>query len=70
MGMKHTPIFAAHQKLGAKFTDFGGWEMPVYFTSITDEHLAVRQSAGIFDISHMGEVTVSGGARPCSSITF
>jgi aminomethyltransferase len=57
---KRTPLFAAHQKLGAKFTDFGGWEMPVYYTSITDEHLAVRQAAGIFDISHMGEVTVSG----------
>ena len=58
--MKHTPLFAAHQKLGAKLIDFGGWEMPVYYTSITDEHLAVRQAAGIFDISHMGEVTVSG----------
>jgi aminomethyltransferase len=60
MGMKRTPLFAAHQKLGAKLIDFGGWEMPVYYTSITDEHLAVRQAAGIFDISHMGEVTVSG----------
>ncbi len=58
--MKRTPLFAAHQKLGAKLIDFAGWEMPVYYTSITDEHLAVRQAAGIFDISHMGEVTVSG----------
>ncbi len=58
--MKHTPLFAVQQKLGAKFIDFGGWEMPVYYTSITEEHLAVRQTAGIFDISHMGEVTVSG----------
>ena len=60
MGMKHTPLFTAQQKLGAKFIDFGGWEMPVYYTSITEEHFAVRQAAGIFDISHMGEVTVSG----------
>jgi len=58
--LKRTPLFAAHQKLGAKLIDFGGWEMPVQYTSITDEHLAVRRAAGIFDISHMGEVTVSG----------
>jgi aminomethyltransferase len=60
MGLKRTPLFAAHQKLGAKLIDFGGWEMPVYYTSIVEEHLAVRNAAGIFDISHMGEVTVSG----------
>ena len=57
---KRTCLFAAHQKLGAKLIDFGGWEMPVQYTSITDEHLAVRKAAGLFDISHMGEVTVSG----------
>jgi aminomethyltransferase len=57
---KRTSLFAAHQQLGAKLIDFGGWEMPVQYTSITDEHLAVRKAAGIFDISHMGEVTVSG----------
>jgi aminomethyltransferase len=58
--MKRTPLFAAHQKLGGKLIEFGGWEMPVQYTSITDEHLAVRRAAGIFDISHMGEVSVSG----------
>ena len=58
--LKRTSLFAAHQKLGAKLVDFGGWEMPIQYTSITDEHLAVRKAAGIFDISHMGEVTVSG----------
>src|SRR6516225_8885953 len=58
--LKRTALFPAHQKLGAKLIDFGGWEMPVQYTSITDEHLAVRKAAGIFDISHMGEVTVSG----------
>ena len=58
--LKRTVLFSAHQKLGGKLIDFGGWEMPVQYTSITDEHLAVRRAAGIFDISHMGEVTVSG----------
>ena len=58
--LKRTTLFAAHQKLGGKLVEFGGWEMPVQYTSITDEHLAVRNAAGIFDISHMGEVTVSG----------
>src|SRR4051812_42597495 len=60
--LKRTALYSAHQKLGAKLIDFGGWEMPVQYTSITDEHLAVRKAAGIFDISHMGEVTVSGAA--------
>ena len=54
--MKRTPLYAAHQKLGGKLIEFGGWEMPVQYTSITDEHLAVRKAAGLFDISHMGEV--------------
>jgi aminomethyltransferase len=57
---KRTALFSAHQKLGAKLIDFGGWEMPVQYTSITDEHVTVRNAAGVFDISHMGEVTVSG----------
>src|SRR5262245_53697467 len=60
--MKRTPLYNAHQKLGAKLIEFGGWEMPVQYTSIMEEHLAVRKAAGIFDISHMGEVTVSGAA--------
>ncbi len=58
--LQRTALFAAHQKLGGKLIDFGGWEMPVQYTSITDEHLAVRNAAGIFDISHMGEVTIAG----------
>jgi aminomethyltransferase len=60
MTLKRTPLYSAHQKLGGKLIEFGGWEMPVQYTSITDEHLAVRQAAGIFDISHMGEVFVGG----------
>src|ERR1041384_2137858 len=58
--LKRTALFETHRKLGGKLIEFGGWEMPVQYTSITDEHLAVRNAAGIFDISHMGEVTVSG----------
>jgi aminomethyltransferase len=58
--LKRTALYSAHQKLGGRLIEFGGWEMPVQYTSITEEHLAVRNAAGIFDISHMGEVTVSG----------
>ncbi len=58
--LKRTPLFPLHRQLGAKLIDFGGWEMPVQYSSIMDEHQAVRNAAGIFDISHMGEVTVSG----------
>ncbi len=60
--LKRTPLFAAHQRAGGKLIEFGGWEMPVQYSSITDEHLCVRRAAGIFDISHMGEVLVSGSA--------
>jgi aminomethyltransferase len=58
--MKRTPLFELHQKLGARLVEFGGWEMPVQYTSIVDEHQVVRKAAGIFDISHMGEVMVTG----------
>src|SRR6478736_1688966 len=58
--MKRTPLFEAHQCLGGKLIEFGGWEMPVQYTSIVDEHLTVRKAAGLFDISHMGEVLVNG----------
>lgn len=60
MSLKRTPLFAAHQRLGGRLIEFGGWEMPVQYSSIVDEHLAVRKAAGIFDISHMGEICVSG----------
>ena len=60
MSLKRTPLFAAHQRLGGKLIEFGGWEMPVQYSSIVDEHHAVRRAAGIFDISHMGEICVSG----------
>jgi aminomethyltransferase len=58
--LKRTPLFAAHQLLGGRLVEFGGWEMPVQYTSITEEHLAVRQAAGLFDIAHMGEFSVTG----------
>lgn len=58
--LQRTPLFAAHQRLGARLVEFGGWEMPVQYTSIVEEHLAVRSAAGLFDISHMGEFLVSG----------
>ena len=57
---KRTPLYEEHKLLNARFTEFGGWDMPVQYTSIMDEHTAVRRSAGIFDTSHMGIFTVSG----------
>ena len=60
MSLKLTPLHSAHQKLGGKLIEFGGWEMPVQYSSIVDEHRCVRRAAGIFDICHMGEVLVTG----------
>src|ERR1051325_125319 len=58
--LKRTPLFDRHVALGARVVEFGGWEMPVQYSGIVDEHAAVRQAAGLFDISHMGEVDVKG----------
>ena len=58
--IKHSPLEAAHVALGAKLVSFAGWNMPVHYTSIIDEHTAVRTACGIFDISHMGQFIVSG----------
>jgi len=60
MGLRKPPLHATHAERDASFTEFGGWEMPVEFDSIRTEHAAVRESAGIFDVSHMGEIRVSG----------
>ena len=60
--MQTTKLFEKHQSLGATFTDFGGWNMPVRYGSDLDEHHAVRNSAGLFDISHMAEITILGDA--------
>jgi aminomethyltransferase len=62
MALKRTPLFAAHEQAGARLVDFGGWEMPVQYSGIVAEHRCVRNAVGIFDISHMGEVNVSGQA--------
>jgi len=58
--LRKTPLFESHKSLGAKFTEFGGWEMPVRYTSLKDEHECVRTKVGLFDVSHMGEIFVSG----------
>lgn len=58
--LKRTPLFETHRKLGGRLVEFGGWEMPVQYTGIMDEHNTVRTAAGLFDISHMGEVSVTG----------
>src|SRR5689334_2840925 len=58
--MRRTPLYERHAALGARFVDFGGWEMPVQYTGIVEEHQAVRQRAGLFDVSHMGEIELRG----------
>lgn len=58
--LKKTPIFEVYKDYGAKTIDFGGWDLPVQFSSIKEEHEAVRMKAGLFDVSHMGEITVTG----------
>lgn len=60
MTLKETALHAEHAKLGASFTDFGGWDMPLKYQSELAEHHAVRQGAGLFDLSHMGEIWVRG----------
>ena len=59
-----TPLYQRHADRDARFTDFGGWEMPVEFDSIRDEHASVRDSVGKFDVSHMGEVELTGPDAP------
>ncbi len=58
--MKRTPLYQVHESLNAKFTEFGGWEMPLQYSSIVKEHLAVRSAVGLFDLSHMGEFEIHG----------
>jgi len=60
MSLKKTPFFELHKKHNAKMVDFGGWLMPVQYTHIQDEHLAVRRSVGLFDVSHMGNIFITG----------
>jgi aminomethyltransferase len=60
VALKTTPLNAAHRRLGGKMIDFGGWDMPVQYSGILDEHHAVRTAVGLFDVSHMGEIEVHG----------
>ena len=58
--MKQTPLYKRHVALGAKMVDFAGYQMPIQYTGIIQEHNAVRHSAGLFDVSHMGEFIITG----------
>ncbi len=60
MELKRTPIYAEHAAAKAKLIDFGGWEMPVQYAGVIEEHQTVRTKAGLFDVSHMGEIDVRG----------
>jgi aminomethyltransferase len=60
VALKKTPLYNSHVALGARMVPFGGWDMPVEYSGITAEHLAVRTAAGLFDVSHMGEVEIAG----------
>lgn len=57
-----TPLYDSHRQAGARFIEFGGWEMPLQYSGIVDEHLTVRQAVGVFDVSHMGKIFVEGPA--------
>src|SRR5258708_580909 len=57
---KHTSLFALHRAAGARMIEFGGWEMPVQYAGIVEEHRSVRTAAGLFDVSHMGEIEITG----------
>ena len=58
--LRRTPLYERHAALGARLVPFAGWEMPVQYTSISEEHLAVRRTAGVFDVSHMGQLELEG----------
>src|ERR671919_420352 len=58
--LKRTPLYDRHVEAGARLVPFAGWEMPVQYAGIREEHLAVRQGVGVFDLSHMGEIETSG----------
>ena len=58
--LKATPLNAVHRRMGAKMVDFGGWDMPLQYSGILEEHRAVRSSVGVFDVSHMGEIEIHG----------
>ncbi|HET8933309.1 MAG TPA: glycine cleavage system aminomethyltransferase GcvT [Polyangiales bacterium] len=64
--LRRTPLFEAHRSLGARLVEYAGWEMPVQYSGVTDEHQATRNAVGVFDVSHMGELHLEGpGAAAC-----
>ena len=69
--MKRTPLYAAHRRAGARMVEFAGWEMPVHYRGVVEEHTAVRRRAGLFDVSHMGEVELrgAGALALCQRVT-
>jgi aminomethyltransferase len=68
---RRTPLYEAHRGLGARIVEFGGWDMPLSYAGILEEHRAVRAHAGLFDVSHMGEIEVRGpgAAEVCQRLT-
>ena len=63
--MKRTALYEIHKQLGAKMVDFAGWEMPLSYTGTIEEHRAVREGVGLFDVSHLGRASLEGkGAEP------
>ena len=58
--LRRTPLFECHRAAGARLVEFAGWEMPVQYQGVIQEHMAVRETCGIFDVSHMGEIETSG----------
>ncbi len=64
VALKRTALNTIHRAAGAKMVEFGGWEMPVEYSGITEEHWAVRRAAGLFDVSHMGEIEIWGTSSP------
>jgi aminomethyltransferase len=60
VALRTTPLHSVHRRLGAKMVDFSGWEMPVQYSGVLEEHHAVRRNVGVFDVSHMGEIEVRG----------
>ncbi len=58
--LKKTPLNSVHRRSGARMVDFGGWDMPVQYSGMVDEHHTVRNAVGLFDVSHMGEIEIRG----------
>src|SRR2546422_9510069 len=64
MGNLRTPLYAWHASHSARIVEFAGWDMPLQYTGIVEEHLAVRRAAGLFDVSHMGKLVIEGPGAP------